>query len=115
MIYDFTCEQCGTTFEEVRAVAERDELATCECGASAARIFSFKGGFTLGSFGEGYFHAFGKHLTQKHQLKEELARYKGETGSELIEMGNEKIKSTPKREAVDWDGFGRELSAKWQK
>lgn len=115
MIYDFECESCGRVTEEVRAVSERDEPGRCECGEVTGRIFSFTGSVSLGSFREGYYHAFGKPLTQKHQLKEELARYKGETGSELVEMGNEKPPSAPKRKEVDWDGFGRELKSKWQK
>jgi putative FmdB family regulatory protein len=37
--YDYACASCGS-FESIRAMARRDEPATCpECGAASPRVF----------------------------------------------------------------------------
>lgn len=117
MIYDYKCEECGEVREEVRRIKDRNDEAICSCGGVARRIpVSFGGSVGVGTFKEDYYHAFGKHIGSKAQLNEELARVKGETGKELIEVGNDSMKSVKKeRKTVDWDAMGKELRYKLNK
>ena len=41
-VYEFTCADCGETFEIISSLADRDEKAVCPaCGGhDAARVFS---------------------------------------------------------------------------
>ena len=40
-LYEFTCERCGKSFEELKALSERDDPAVCpDCGAEATRQMS---------------------------------------------------------------------------
>lgn len=113
MIYDYECEECGKVFEEVRTVADRDTEARCDCGGLSKRIFSFKGCVGVGTFKEGYYHAFGQPFTSEGQLKEHLTKLKGETGKEIVEVGNDSLQTVKKqRKKVDWDAAGRELRYK---
>lgn len=109
MIYDYKCEKCEKVTESVRRVDDRDEPERCDCGGMARRIFSYRGHIGLGTFKAGYYPTFGQAFTNESQLKEALAKHKGETGSELVELGNEKPKVKKQRKKVDWDEAGREL------
>ena len=44
-----------------------------------------------------YNPAFGKVIKNKAHLQEELARHKGETGKELVEVGTDTLKSVKKK------------------
>lgn len=113
--YTYECKRCGKRFDEVRRIKDRQEAAKCSCGGRADKVFTKPGGLCFGSFKEGYNKAFGKHFTTKNQLKEELARIKGETGQELVEVGNDKVSTKRQKKQVKWDEFGKELKAKWRK
>lgn len=40
-LYEFTCERCGKSFEELKSLADRDEPGICpDCGAEAKRELS---------------------------------------------------------------------------
>jgi len=39
-LYDYRCEQCGSSFSALRKMSEASEAAACECGEMAERIIS---------------------------------------------------------------------------
>ena len=40
-LYEFTCERCGKSFEELKSLSEREDPASCpDCGAEAKRQMS---------------------------------------------------------------------------
>jgi putative FmdB family regulatory protein len=54
--YEYTCPKCGTRFELMRAMSQRDEPAACpECGAKKAKreLASFATSVRGGSGGGG--------------------------------------------------------------
>lgn len=55
--------------------------------------------------------AFGKVITNPHQLKDELKKEKYEKGVELIEVGNDRQTSGPQRKAYDHDAAGYYLNS----
>jgi len=90
MIYEYICHKCGEAQEVCKSVTEIDEVEVCHrCNREMDRIISFTGHVTLGTFKPGFYHAFGKNLRSKHELKDEMSRHKGETGQELYEVGND--------------------------
>jgi putative FmdB family regulatory protein len=37
-IYEYACEKCGVSRDEMRTIAERDDAPTCECGLKMERV-----------------------------------------------------------------------------
>ena len=77
------------------------------------RQFSWSGQISLGTFKAGFQPAFGKYIGSKRDLGNELARHKGETGSELHEIGNEKTGREPLKKP-DLKAAVNELRSKWR-
>lgn len=52
-MYDYKCDHCGATFEELRSLAERQNAPCPECGQQASKVLSsfFTGGSGAGSGG----------------------------------------------------------------
>ena len=52
-LYEYKCEKCGTRFEAITRITEKDEIECPDCGAPAARqVSSFAVG-GAGSSGKG--------------------------------------------------------------
>jgi putative FmdB family regulatory protein len=50
-LYEYACERCGKSFEELKSPSERDEPGICpHCGAEAQRQLS---SFAMGGAGSG--------------------------------------------------------------
>lgn len=110
MVYDFKCERCHRIFEEVRSIADRNTEADCICGSKARRIFSFPTAISVGSFEGGYFGAFGKIIKSKTELNEEIRRIKGESGREIVEVGNDSLSTIRKeKKKVNEEALTKEL------
>lgn len=91
MYYVYRCDKCGREAEEARRIDERDEPKSCACGRDMKRVeITYQGEIGPIHFHDGYYPSFGKRINSKRELKNELHRYQAETGSELIEIGNEK-------------------------
>lgn len=39
-LYDYRCEQCGSSFSALRKMSEASDAAACDCGEMAERIIS---------------------------------------------------------------------------
>ena len=38
-IYDYKCKRCGHRFEQMRAIARRDDAVCPKCGAAVTRVY----------------------------------------------------------------------------
>lgn len=103
-------ECCGERFEVVKGISLSDEAEKCKtCGGIAEKKINFRGGLAFGTFVPAYQPALGKVITDKRELRNELAAYKDRTGSELVEVGTDRSKPkkpTPKpldkRDVIDY-------------
>ncbi len=110
MIYVYRCEQCNTSTEIIKSISQIDDPEVCPKGHSMNRTISWQGQMKMGdiSFKSDYYHAFGKTLTNPHQLKDELSRAK-DSGNELVAVGNDKSVQKPKEKWVDKEVVGKAL------
>jgi len=109
MLYEFACESCGRVQDVSRSVSQRDVSQKCTCSKDMHRRFSFRGQITIKEFQACFHPAFGRRIHSKGDLQNELARYKDEKGSELIEVGNEVLKSTKQKYEPDHEAAHAEL------
>jgi len=97
-LYDYFCPSCRAIVEIIKSMdnADRDEIHSC--GAEMSRYFNAPWLSTSNCIIEPQKNwAFGKTFTTKNQLKEEIARYKGETGRRLEEVGNDNLSTVKKK------------------
>ena len=101
--YAYLCPKCKTEFDVIKAVQYMEFVEQCsECGEPSNRVVRFKGAISADA-GPAYFHyGLGKVVRSKQDIRNELAKIRGETGRDLIEVGNEAIKkSKPKKAQYD--------------
>lgn len=111
MIYLYECPE-HDQIEVIKPASLIDVEEPCDvCAKPMRRVFNFKGQMMApGGYKENFHPAFGKVISTKIQLKNELKRIKGETGKELIEVGNESMeKIKPIRKKIDKGDVVREL------
>lgn len=84
-------------------MAYMDFVEQCdECGQPSKRVIRFKGTVS-GDNGPAYYnYGLGKVVRSKQDIRNELSRIRGETGRDLIEVGNEVIKKN-KPKKIQWD------------
>lgn len=115
MLYEFECKWDGTTIEISRPAWKSSFDARCpRCSAIMERIYA-PPQISFGTFKPGYYHAFGSAFSTEHQLENAKRKYKGETGKEVIEIGNELNalkKLRPPRKRPDIAGAMREMKTK---
>lgn len=63
-----------------------------ECGSAMERIYS-PPQIKRSSFVPGYHPAFGKEFRNSGEIKEEIRRIRGEDGRDIVEVGNDSMKS----------------------
>jgi putative FmdB family regulatory protein len=100
VIYEYFCEQCKSTTDVYKSLAEIDREERCPgCPEILMhRIITQAQVDTSGCQHEAKFHhAFGKVLSSKRQIKNEISRIKSETGREIVEVGNDSLKSIQKK------------------
>lgn len=91
-IYDYFCPECKEITEVVKSIKDAEADEVCECGEGMQRYFSTPWLNTSNCIIEHQKNwAFGETFTTKNQMKEHIARYQGETGRKLVEVGNEKL------------------------
>ena len=101
MTYVYRCLECGEETEIIKSAKHCDDPETCACGGALKMIFRPQVFVSFGTFKSGWYPTFGKTLENQRELKNELARIKGEENRELVEVGNENIE--PKKPKVDWN------------
>lgn len=102
-IYEYLCGRCQVVTEVTKPLKYLDDPEPCPDEACEGRvmervIFSIPQIATSGCQHEAQYHpAFGKVLSTKRQIKQEISRIKGETGKEIVEVGNDSLKSIQKK------------------
>ena len=49
-LYEYSCSDCGNTYEEIRKISERDEEGSCridDCGGIAVRVNALSTSFAV--------------------------------------------------------------------
>jgi predicted nucleic acid-binding Zn ribbon protein len=92
MTYLYECPNCHCEEDVVKNVSEIDRAEVCvDCGIPMQRQICRPAACVVDNFKSEHYWTFGRVVNSKHDLKNELARYKGETGSELVEIGSDKM------------------------
>jgi hypothetical protein len=91
MIYPFKCDACGEYEEVIRPALEAGRPQTCACGLDMRRIYTVPHVNVQNL--DGYNLGLG---CKQRDVKDKLAKIQAETGRELVEIGNERIKYAPK-------------------
>ena len=115
MLYRFVCDSCGRSDFLVRSVSERDHVEPCTCGHVLSRTFTPPSVSVIPPYKENFHPAFGKVISSRSGLKEELRKYQDANGSELVEVGNDNRK--PRREldySFDEKRAAHELEQRWK-
>jgi putative FmdB family regulatory protein len=104
LTYVYSCPSCKTVTEIIKPASQSDSEELCDaCGTKLHKEISNPIIAIPNSFKPDYFYAFGKVMNSKRELKEHLSYVKGETGDEIVEIGNEKPKYKPKRKEYTID------------
>ena len=104
MIYEYRCAHCRTETEVIKSWKDCDRTELCEeCGTVLKRTKYWPDSLQIhvDNFPSHYSHAFGKRISSKHELHNEIKRHNGEQGTDLVEIGNDRTK--PKRSAPKRD------------
>jgi hypothetical protein len=92
MIYSYVCPNCLLEEEVTKPVSDLDRPEMCEeCGIPMMRRICPPVATRVDNFKQEHYWTFGRVVNSKQDLKNELARYKGEKGSELVEIGSEQM------------------------
>lgn len=111
MIYAYKCDKCGRDVDIVKPHEQSHIPEKCPSCETWLRKLITVPTMSVPQFEPAYYHAFGKEMHTRGQVKEELHRIKGETGKELVEVGNDSLSSVkPERKKVDLEAAGRELT-----
>lgn len=99
--YQYECpnSKCAYTEREIiKPLSALDDEERCTlCNEVMVRLISaVQISPSAKPFEAHHNHAFGKTITSKHQIREEQARYKGEKGRELVEVGTDDLSSVKK-------------------
>lgn len=86
-IYPYACA-CGQRFDKVDAMTGTHLAATCTCGQMANRVWTTPYA-AVDNTPAHYNYGLGVRVSSKADIREAKRRYTGETGSNLIEIGNE--------------------------
>jgi len=89
-LYDYRCPDCGVQFERYEPMSDSHEFAICECGQSADRIYAPSLVY-VDNTQPHFNHGLGVKVNSRKDIREFQRAYKDRTGSELVEVGNERI------------------------
>lgn len=106
--YQYRCDVCdhgSWFFDVVKSMSESGRIEHCpQCGKQAERIYSAPQISPAAKAYEPHWnYGLGKVILNKGQVKEELARIKGETGKEIVEVGTDNLSSVkPIKKSYDY-------------
>lgn len=88
MLYEYSCPVHGQ-FDLVEPVDQQHELAVCpQCSTESPRVWSIASAYVY-NMEPHYNHGLGCRVTSRSDIREAQRRYNGQTGGNLIEMGND--------------------------
>lgn len=102
--YAYFCHKCESEFDVIKPSRDIDFIEICEdCGYPSERVIRFKGHVSADNGAAYYNYGLGKVVRSKNDIRQEISRVKGETGQEIVEIGNETIKKAKPRK-TEWFG-----------
>lgn len=113
MIYVYSCEDCKVKQDVYKSMIEIDRVECCPfCSKPMERnIQPIKANKTA-VFESHFNYGLGKVVTSQRQVHEELARLRGETGKDIVEIGNDDLKAV-KKKRHNYEDVYKELSPKY--
>lgn len=96
--YTYECPKCLKEHEVTKSVKQIEDVEKCpKCKVKMARILSaVRLSPRIGVFEPHFNHGLGKEVYSQRDVNEELRRIKGETGKEIVEVGNDTLQSIKK-------------------
>jgi putative FmdB family regulatory protein len=88
-LYTYECSKCDQDWPVVKSLANLDKPEPCPHCESTATERVIKVAPAIKVWAEGFNPALGKVIRSRAHLQEELRKHKGETGREMLEVGNE--------------------------
>lgn len=97
-IYIYACKE-HEGFEVVKPMSESSRPEKCpQCSADAVRVYlPAQISPAAKAYEPHWNYGLGKEIINKRQVKEELAKIKGETGKEIVEVGSDNLQSVKKK------------------
>lgn len=104
--YDYQCPECLREREVVKPISQLDESELCEkCQKQMVRVLTaVQLSPKIKLFEPHFNHGLGRRVNSQRDINEELKKIKGETGKEIVEVGNDNldsVKKTYKKYTVD--------------
>lgn len=95
MVYPFKCESCDVLHDIVRPYTAASNPANCPtCGAEMQRIYTVpRFNCTVSKPSR----VFGIDMANKHAVDDMRRAYRDKTGSDMVEIGNERVTVAPRR------------------
>lgn len=95
MIYPYECQNCGYDFDVYKSLSEMNRPEPCpKCDSDKTVRYIARCFFHGEKVQEASYNpAFGKVINNKSHLREEMSKYKDQTGGELVEVGTEKVEN----------------------
>lgn len=98
--YEYLCQKCRIFTDITKPIADIDLEEKCPgCENSVLERMISRPNINTSncSFEPGYNWGLGQKFSSKKEIKEHLARVKGETGREIVEVGNDRMTSVKKQ------------------
>jgi len=96
MIYEYKCPTCERIKDRIQCLYDYEhdqDIPDC-CGKPMPRLI---GACEIKVFDSYYNVALGREINTHGDIKKAKAEYKSRNGTELIEIGNEKVVAAPKQ------------------
>ena len=87
-VYEYSCPSCFTRFDRYEHAAGAHERATCGCGLVALRVWS-PPQVSIPNVEPHFNYGLGQRVSSRRDIRDAQRRYAGETGSNLVEVGND--------------------------
>jgi putative FmdB family regulatory protein len=110
-LYTYECRKCDRDWPVFKTLAAIDSPEACpHCESTATdRIIKHPPGINK-VWSEGFNPALGKVIRSRAHLAEELKKYKGETGREMVEIGDEPMEKIEKKLTTERES---RMQARW--
>jgi hypothetical protein len=95
--YLMRCPDCQRQFDVFEGIHDgKHDSAVCECGQLAQRMYTPPMVF-VDQITEHFNHGLGMKVSSRRQIRDAQRAYKDRTGSELVEVGNERPRAEKQR------------------
>lgn len=93
--YDYNCTKCDVTIEVMKSMSEASSDEFCgKCNLQLQKVISApRINTSICQFQAHFNHGLGKVVKSKADIKDELRRINGETGRNIVEVGNDNLQS----------------------